>query len=124
MRARGVSELVLALAAGAVTGVLGGYAQQQVVGAGRLPVGVALGVALVVSVTVLVRASSTAPWVVLPLALGWFAAVLAMASPRPEGDLVVPGDGRGWAFLLLGTAVLAVALVDSVARRRPGAAVP
>ncbi len=112
-----MAVLVLALAAGAVTGLLGGYAQRQVFGSGRLPVGVALGVGLVVSVTVLVRAASGTPWVVLPLALGWFAAVLAMASARPEGDLMIPGDGRGWAFLLLGTLVLTVALVQPALRR-------
>lgn len=113
-----MAELVLALAAGAVAGVLGGYAQQQVVGGEQWPVGVALGVGLIAGVAVLVRASSGTAWVVLPLALGWFAVVLLLASPRPEGDVIVPGDRRGWAFLLLGTVVLTVALLEPALRRR------
>lgn len=34
--------------------------------------------------------------------VGWFAPVLVLSSGRAKGDVVVQGNARGWAFLLLG----------------------
>lgn len=107
---RRVTEPFLALCAGAVAGVLGGYAQQYVSGASRWPVGVVLALALTAAVACLVQQGSVRRWSVLAMGLGWFAAVSLAASPREEGDLLVPGDVRGWSFLLGGTMVLGVAL--------------
>jgi hypothetical protein len=36
-------------------------------------------------------------------ALAWLVVTMALASRRPEGDLVVTGEAFGMAFLLLGT---------------------
>ena len=113
-----------ALAAGAVAGVLGSCAQQYVVGPARLPVGVLLAVLLLGAVAVAVQAGARTRWGGTALAVGWFAVVTTASSRRREGDVLVPGDTRGWAFLLAGTAVLglAVALPLRPPARRPTAA--
>ncbi len=98
------------LLAGAVAGVLGSCAQQLVVGAARLPVGVVLAVLLLGAVAVAVQAGARTRWGGAALALGWFAVVTLASSNRREGDVLVPGDARGWAFLLGGTAVLGLAV--------------
>jgi len=107
---RSVVEPFLALCAGALAGALGGYAQRYVSGASRWPAGVVLALLLTAAVAFLVHQGSAGRWSVLTMALGWFAAVGLAASPREEGDLLVPGDGRGWSFLLGGTVLLGVAL--------------
>jgi hypothetical protein len=107
---RGVSEPVLALCAGAVAGVLGSYAHRYGAAGSGWPAGVALALGLTAAVACLVHQGSAGRWSVLAMALGWFAAVTLAASPRDEGDLLVPGDGRGWSFLVGGTVVLGVAL--------------
>ena len=40
-------------------------------------------------------------------AAGWLAALVGLATPRPEGDLVVLSAPSGYAYLLLGLLVLA-----------------
>ncbi len=42
---------------------------------------------------------------VVAAAAGWVAVVLLLASPRPEGDLVVPASATGYGWLLGGTLV-------------------
>ena len=109
-----------ALLAGVVAGVLGSCAQQYVVGAARLPVGVLLAVLLLGALAVAVQAGARTRWGGTGLAIGWFAAVTLASSRRREGDVLVPGDARGWAFLLGGTAVLGLAValpLRSPARR-------
>jgi hypothetical protein len=52
--------------------------------------------------------------------IGWVVAVLPLGAKRPEGDLIVTGDTKGYAFLLVGilTAAGVVALAPLVADRR------
>lgn len=45
--------------------------------------------------------------------IGWIVAVLPLGAKRPEGDLVVTGDTKGYAFLLVG--ILAAAGVVALA---------
>ena len=99
------------LLAGAVAGVLGSCAQQLVVGTARLPVGVVLAVLLLGALAVAVQAAARTRWGGAALALGWFAVVTLASTRRREGDVLVPGDAHGWAFLLGGTAVLGLAVV-------------
>jgi hypothetical protein len=49
--------------------------------------------------------------------LVWFAVVVLLAAKRPEGDLVVPGDPTGLAFLLVGTTCAALAVGGTPGRR-------
>lgn len=51
--------------------------------------------------------------------IGWLVAVLPLGATRPEGDLVVTGDTKGFSFLLVGmiTAV-ATAAVPPLTRPR------
>lgn len=114
--ARRLPDLVLAVVAGAVAGVLGSCAQQVVAGPARLPVGLLLAVGLLASVAVLVTAALTSPWAGAGLAVGWFAVVVLAGTRRREGDLLVPADARGYGFLLAGAAVLAVAVAVSLRR--------
>lgn len=55
----------------------------------------------------------------LPSGIGWFATVLPLGASRPEGDLVVPGDGVGVAFLLVGAVAAAVAVGLAGGHRSP-----
>lgn len=52
--------------------------------------------------------------------IGWVVAVLPLGAKRPEGDLVVTGDTKGYAFLLAGliAAVGVVALAPLWVDRR------
>jgi hypothetical protein len=52
--------------------------------------------------------------------IGWVVAVLPLGAKRPEGDLVVTGDTKGYAFLLVGllTAVAIAALAPLWTDRR------
>jgi hypothetical protein len=53
--------------------------------------------------------------------IGWVVAVLPLGAKRPEGDLIVTGDTKGYAFLLAGLlAAVAVAALAPlwVDRRR------
>jgi hypothetical protein len=52
--------------------------------------------------------------------IGWVVAVLPLGAKRPEGDLIVTGDTKGYAFLLVGilTAAGVAALAPLVADRR------
>ena len=107
---RTLLELTLALVLGAAAGLLGSYAQQYVVGSARWPVGVLLALGLTAATAAAVRTSRTERWACVAAAVGWFAVVAAAASRRREGDLIVPGDGRGWAFLLGGALVLGIVI--------------
>lgn len=52
--------------------------------------------------------------------IGWVVAVLPLGAKRPEGDLVVTGDTKGYAFLLVGllAAVVVIALAPLLVDRR------
>lgn len=97
-----------ALAVGVVAGVVGSFVHPARVAG--LPVGLlcALGLSaagfVAGGLAVGARSGAAAG------ALGWLVPVLLLSSPRPEGDLVVAGDGFGYAWLLGGTVVAAVAV--------------
>jgi hypothetical protein len=92
--------LLVAVAAGAAAGLLGSFVHPlKVLG---LPLGLLVAFALSGAVFVTAgllmgRAGAVAAGV------GWVLVVLLMASPRPEGDLVVPGSTGGYLWLLGGT---------------------
>jgi hypothetical protein len=48
----------------------------------------------------------------------WLVVVLALAAPRPEGDLVVPGTLAGLAFLFLGATAGGLAAASVIMPRR------
>jgi hypothetical protein len=54
--------------------------------------------------------------------LTWLAVTLAAAAQRPEGDVLVPANARGYAYLLAGFVVLVAALTapDGRAARARG----
>lgn len=123
------SGSVRALAAAAGTGssaLLGGVAAgvagsgvHQVVGvwAGvRWPVGVVLALSLLLAVAVTVRAASAGALPTLLLAGGWLAVTGLGATGGPGGDVIVPDNWRGTAWVLGGAVVLVAVLV-----RGPGA---
>jgi uncharacterized protein DUF6113 len=114
-----VAVLLAAAAAGAVAAVLGTYAHLVVVGAGRWPVGLLLALALTASVALWVRSLQLLPGAAGALVAGWLLVIVLAMSRRSEGDLLVVQNGRGLAWLGLGTVVLVVALVVP-AGRRPG----
>ena len=107
--------LLAAAVAGAVAGLLGSFVHPLTVV--LLPVGLLLAFALSAAVFVtagllLGRGGAVAA------GAGWVVTVLLLASPRPEGDLVVPGSAGGYVWLFGGTLLAAgcLALPD---RRRP-----
>jgi len=50
----------------------------------------------------------------------WLVVVLVLAAPRPEGDLVVPGNLTGLAFLFLGAIAGAVGAASTIMAGRTG----
>jgi hypothetical protein len=100
--------LLLALAAGAVAGVLGSfvYAYEW----HGLPVGLVVALAMSAGVfgtagLLLGRRGAAAA------AIGWVLPVLVLSSRRPEGDLVVPATATGYAWLLGGMALAVAGVV-------------
>ena len=108
--------LLAALVAGAAAGVLGSFVHPlKVLG---LPLGLLVAFALSGAVFVtagllLGRAGAVAAGV------GWVLVVLLMASPRPEGDLVVPGSTSGYLWLLGGTLLAGGCMVLPYQRPAP-----
>ena len=113
----------LALAGGAVAGMLGSFVHP--LGVAGLPAGLLLALALSVTVVrcagllVVSRSGAAAAGV------GWLVMVLLLAAPRPEGDLVVAGNSAGYAWLVAGTLIvgLAIGLPHGRSRRAPSARV-
>ena len=107
-----------ALLGGVVTGAVGSLVHRAELG----PVPVGLAVALVLTTAgaaggraLLGRLGAGA------VALGWFAPVLAFATPRPEGDLLVASGTQGSLWLLGGTVLHALAVIRGYA---PAATAP
>lgn len=98
---------------GAAAGLLGSFVHPlRLVG---LPVGLVLGLGLSAAAFAAARAATAGRAGVGVAALGWAVPVLALSAPRPEGDLVIPATGLGYAWLLGGLALAAAAVA-----RRPG----
>lgn len=99
------SALVLTVAA-----LLGVVAHQATWGERRWPVGVVLAVALTASAAALLRACGIALVARVVGILVWLAVTFGAAAQRPEGDVLVPGNTRGYAFIVGGFVVLAAVL--------------
>lgn len=110
--------VVAAMAVGAVVAVLGSVVHQWTVGSQRTPLGVVVAVALTACVAVVLRAGRVGGVNVAATAAGWLAVVFLAATRRPEGDLLIPANGRGTAWVLLGAATLALASALAAAPAR------
>lgn len=113
--------LVPAAVAGAAAGLIGSFVHPLSVLGAPLGLLLALGLTASVSVTgglLLGRPAAGAAGV------GWVATVLLLASPRAEGDLVVPATASGYLWLLGGTLLVVgcVALPYSRRTARPSGA--
>ena len=110
--------LLAAAVAGAAAGLLGSFVHPLTVV--LLPVGLLLAFAL--SAAVFVTAGLLlGPRGAVAAGAGWVVTVLLLASPRPEGDLVVPGSVGGYVWLFGGTLLAAGCLALPYGRLpRPG----
>lgn len=90
-------SLLLALVAGLLAGVAGSFLQ-------RTWPGLAVALALTVGAQWTSLERSGRPGAALSLA-GWLMAVLPASVRRPEGDLVVVSDTRGYLWLVGGTVI-------------------
>lgn len=92
-----------------VAALLAVVAHQATWGPGGWPVGVVLAVALTGAVALLLRAWGVGLAARAVGLLTWLGVTFVAAAQRPEGDVLVPGNARGYAFLVAGFAVLAAA---------------
>lgn len=93
---------------GGLAGLVGTGVHQVMLGVGgnRWPVGVLAALVLVAVVHGSVRAAWPGSWPSGLVTASWFVVVAVAAVAGPGGDLLVPGNGRGYAWLLGGSAVL------------------
>ncbi len=96
----------LALVAGGVAGLLGSFV--HAIATYGVPGGLALGLGLSLSVLVTLGLATGRRRLPVLAAAGWLAVVLVLSARRPEGDLVVAGDGLGYAWLLGGAFVVVI----------------
>ncbi|MGH3318484.1 MAG: DUF6113 family protein [Nocardioidaceae bacterium] len=88
---------------GAVTGVAGLFVSRMDVQVSGVPVPYGLVLAIVAATLVFRLGRSTlGPGGAVAGVVGWLVPVVAALWPRPEGDIVVGGDGFGAGFVLLG----------------------
>lgn len=97
-----------AAGAGVLAGVLGSFVHP--VRTAGLPGGLMVALALCAAVFVAAGLLAGARTGAAAAAAGWLLPVLLFSAPRPEGDLVVPGTAAGYAWLLGGTVVAALAV--------------
>ncbi len=105
-----VTALALLLL-GAVLGVIGGFLNRsvaQVAGVG-VPVGPVLAVLGNLAAGGLGGSGTGSRLGAALPGVGWLAVVVLFGTLRPEGDLVVTGDGYGLAFILSGALAAGVA---------------
>jgi hypothetical protein len=98
---------VFAVVGGLCCGLLGSFAH----GYERygVPIGLLASLGLLLAVLVSAGMLTRSRAGVLVAAASWLLVVLVLSQPRPEGDLVVPGSGLGYAWLLGGMVVSAAA---------------
>jgi hypothetical protein len=116
---RSVARTVLALALGAVVGVLGTVAHRTQWN--DLPVGIVLALAITLSTAVLCRAwAGMGP--LLAAGAGWVVAVQVLAVAGPGGDVLVPAQPVGlvWTYGGLAMFLVAAFLPRSWFSDRPG----
>mgnify|MGYP006189531841 CR=1 FL=1 len=75
--------------------------------------GLVLGVATTAAVLVALPGGW---WSRLPAALGWVGVLALAGTERPEGDLLVTADVRGYALLVVGGIVLVSGFVGLIRR--------
>lgn len=95
---------VLAGLAGAGAGLLGSFIHAAA--ATVLPLGLMCALGLSLGIFLTAGALARARTGTAAAVMGWLLPVLLLSTPRPESDLVVPGSGLGYAWLL-GGALLA-----------------
>jgi hypothetical protein len=93
----------VALVAGAAAGLIGSFKFSYA--RGDLPVGLAVTLAMSFAVFVSAGLVARSRGAALSAAAGWLVVVGVLSMQRPEGDLVVPATGPGYAWLLGGTVV-------------------
>lgn len=119
--------LLLALL-GALVGLIGAFHHARTIELGgvALPVGVAAGLLALLLAQVVATGSPLTrngpPFGAAFVSAGWLLCVLPLAGTRAEGDVVVPGDGRGAGFFWIGLLVVMVGpvLAQLAAPARPG----
>lgn len=111
--ATGAGGGALALVAGAAAGVAGTGTHQVVgtFGGIRWPVGVVIALALLLAVAATVRAASSGLVPTLLVAAGWLAVTGLGTVGGRGGDVIVPDNWRGTAWVLGGAVVLVAVLV-------------
>lgn len=100
---------------GLAAGVLGSFVHASTVGG--VPVGLLTGLGLSLAVFVLSGAALRGRRGVAVATAGWLVASVMLSLRRPEGDLVVPGTLLGYAWLLGGLVVAALAAAWPFASR-------
>ena len=121
--APGYPYLGFAYALGLLLGVILGLYGAFLVPAGPRPGGVLLsyGVVLVLvgntGAALLVRWLTGTRLGAMTVLIGWAPVVVWLGTSRPEGDLVLQGDGKGYLFLGVGAvAPIAVAVIGRTSR--------
>lgn len=98
----------LAVAAGAIAGVLGSFV--HALPTAGLPGGLLCALVLSVAVFATARLVAGSRSGAAAAAAGWLLPVLLLSAPRAEGDLVVAGSGVGYTWLLGGTLLAGLAI--------------
>ncbi|KQX65610.1 hypothetical protein [Angustibacter sp. Root456] len=117
-RRRAVGHVATTVLTLAVAALLAVVAHQATWTERRWPVGVAVAVGLTAAVALLLRAWGVGPVARAAGLLTWLVVTFAAALRRPEGDVLVPANARGYAFLVVGFAVLAAGLTAPGGRGR------
>jgi hypothetical protein len=120
----GSGPLVLRVLAGVLIGVTAaGLAVVECflvplrIGSVPLPIAVLLAVAgNIVLAKLAARQTGSVVGAAVPPVL-WLAVVIVLSLPRPEGDLIVPGNVTGVVFLFAGSVAGAVGVASEITRR-------
>ncbi|GAB3590733.1 hypothetical protein GCM10027446_06330 [Angustibacter peucedani] len=104
-------KLVLAAVGGVLVAAVGSAVHQAVAGAHRWPVGLLLALGLTALWGALLGRRAVPALVRVAGVAGWTLVVLLVSPRRPEGDVLVPGNGRGYGWMLAGFALLVVLAV-------------
>jgi hypothetical protein len=95
---------------GAVVGMLLAIVGAFLIPAGAYSLGDFLALVTIGPFCHAVGRAARAVWVGVVPGLAWLTTSMLLAAKRPEGDLVIAGDVKGIAFLLLGTVSAAVGI--------------
>lgn len=105
------ARLVTAAAAGALVGAVGSGIHQLATAGRRWPIGLVMALALTALFGLVLGRRRGPVAVRVAGVLGWAVVVALVSMRRAEGDVLVPGNARGYAFMLGGFAVLLAAAV-------------